>query len=537
MLRGRMGIFNLNGGTLGGDPTRPSNVLAAHDIHSGKLKWQIGGLPGRHALPQPDTYFLGPPLPLMGQLYAVGEVQGEIRLLALEASTGELLWSQPLALAESNMYQDPYRRWAGASPSFSDGVLVCPTSTGAVVGVDLAGQSLLWGFCYGQSRGAGNRKFHDGSPYGQPSAEHWIDGGVCIENGRVLLTPLESDFIYCLNLADGKLLWKNPRESDLFVASVDREKVVLVGNRQVHAVALQDGKPAWEGRVVGLPVNSMPSGCGFSSGAKYFLPLSNAEVAVIDLAAGKLAHVSKLRDGSVPGNLICHQGKIISQGMDGVDAYFQVDAVADEVQKRLAANPKDAAAISLRGEILLDSDKRSEAVAEFRKAYELTPAPRTRRVAPRHALGRPAYGVRHVSNPERGNRAASGHIRTACRVSPLDRRRLAARREWTAAWESYQKLIELDPDRLPLDQIDKPHLVRRDRWIQSQLAGLRAESKDEAAAKIDDFVAKRLKAALASDSLETLAPVLQLLRQPARGRPRPQRTCAAVEERRKAAGG
>ena len=51
---------------------------------------------------------------------------------------------------------------------------------------------------------------------------------------------------------------------------------------------------------------------------RYFLPLSNAEVVGIDLAAGKIVQVSKSRQGNVPGNLICHRGKIISQGLESV---------------------------------------------------------------------------------------------------------------------------------------------------------------------------------------------------------------------------
>jgi hypothetical protein len=42
----------------------------------------------------------------------------------------------------------PQRRLAGATPSFADGVLVCPTSTGVVVAVDLATRALLWGYQY-----------------------------------------------------------------------------------------------------------------------------------------------------------------------------------------------------------------------------------------------------------------------------------------------------------------------------------------------------------------------------------------------------
>ena len=44
--------------------------------------------------------FLGPPLPLHGQLFVLVETSGEIRLLALEAETGSLLWSRALTMVD-----------------------------------------------------------------------------------------------------------------------------------------------------------------------------------------------------------------------------------------------------------------------------------------------------------------------------------------------------------------------------------------------------------------------------------------------------
>ena len=41
----------------------------------------------------------------MGQLYVLAEIKGEIRLLALDAATGDLLWSQQLAVTEQSLFQ------------------------------------------------------------------------------------------------------------------------------------------------------------------------------------------------------------------------------------------------------------------------------------------------------------------------------------------------------------------------------------------------------------------------------------------------
>ena len=252
------------------------NRLAAYEIRTGKLKWQMKGLPGQGDQAPAELFFLGPPLPLTGQLYVLAEVQGEIRLLAIEAATGNLLWSQQLAAAEQGFLQEPMRGWAGVSPSYADGVLVCPTSSGAIVGVDLATRTLLWGYQYAQNPGRGGRRpfgmMGFRGRYGGLAMLRTSDADACIVDGRVVANPFESDSLHCLSLSDGKVLWKCPRQDDLYVACADAEKVVLVGRHAVRALRLADGQPAWDGRMVELPENSSPSGRGFSAGSSISCP-------------------------------------------------------------------------------------------------------------------------------------------------------------------------------------------------------------------------------------------------------------------------
>lgn len=496
------GVIRVGGIVNGEQATSPCNRLAAYDIRTGKLKWHIGGRAGQHALRQADTYFLGVPLPLQGQLYVLAEVKGEVRLLVLEGVSGDLLWSQQLAVVEQGLAQDPLRRGAGVSPSYTDGILVCPTATGAIVGVELASRSLLWGYRYGQGRNYRT----NGIPVfiGGINQQRWADSSVLIVDGRVLVTPVESDFLYCLNLIDGKELWKSSRHNDLYVACADRERVVLVGRRAVHALRMTDGKPAWSGRSVELPENSTPSGRGFLAANRYYLPLSSAQVAGIDVTEGKIAHISKSRKGDIPGNLICYQGKVISQSSDGVDAFYQLDAVAADVKRRLATNPNDAEALSLLGETQLDADNRSEAVASFQRAYETVPTPRTRELL-RDALldglrtDFAAYRTR-IGELER----LADNVEQKADYMRLMAGGLRHAGELTAAFDYYQKLMDLQPNRLELDRIDQTLSVRRDRWFQSQLALLRSEAKDDAAAKIDAAVKSQLDAALAAGSIDAL---------------------------------
>ncbi len=271
--------------------TRGTNRLAARELRTqGKLKWVVGGLTGEDEPKLAGSFFLGPPLPLMGHLYALVEVKGqEIRLVVLSPETGALEWSQQLAVVDPPVTQDKLRRNAGVAPSFADGVLVCPTAAGAVVAIDLSTRSLLWGYQYPRAQFMGNRRFnvraaiYAGSD--QRSEEHWTDSSITIADGRVLITPTETDELFCLRLQDGEQLWKQPRGTNLYVAAVDNGRAILVGHKGVSAVQLSDGKRVWN---MPLPDGSMPSGRGFHSDGFYFLPLTSAEVARIDLGNGKI---------------------------------------------------------------------------------------------------------------------------------------------------------------------------------------------------------------------------------------------------------
>ena len=127
----------------------PYNVLSAYELRSrqGKRIWSVSAF-GEDAAPSERPFFLGPPLPLDGQLYSLVEIRGEIRLVVLSPSNGKLLWSQSLALVQPERHDPLLHRTSGISPSFANGILICPTGVGAVVAVNLTTRSLLWAYEY-----------------------------------------------------------------------------------------------------------------------------------------------------------------------------------------------------------------------------------------------------------------------------------------------------------------------------------------------------------------------------------------------------
>ena len=365
--------------------SRSFNRLAAYDIRTGKLVWHVGGSPDDLGLPLAGSFFLGPPLPLAGVLYVIADYKGEVRLIALETQSGKQLWTQQLAETDQQggILQSPLRRLSGVSPSYADGVLVCPTANKSIVALDLVTRSLLWGYAYADRdinarqptrMFFGLRQVHVDL---EPSAR-WTDSSATIAEGRVLVTPIDSNHLDCLNLVDGKLLWRKPREDSLYLAGVHRGKAIVVGRRSIRALQLANGEPAWGGRAVDFPSGAMPSGTGFLAEDLYYVPLSSGEVAAIDLSAGKIVRGYRSHHGAVPGNLVCCKGRIISQRAAAVEMFQQLDALRKKVQERLAANPNDAGMLAQQGEILWEDGKLAEAVASLRKAYELSPGPNHR---------------------------------------------------------------------------------------------------------------------------------------------------------------
>ena len=394
-FRGRFVVPNNVNPIRGGrffvtDPKR-WNTLAAHELRTqGKLKWRVGGLTGEDEPKLAEAFFLAAPLPMQGNLYVLAEIKGEIRLCVLSANTGHLEWSQQIAMVAQDVQLDPFRRVAGCSPSYADGVLVCPTSAGAIVAIDIARRTLLWGYQYATDptisrnflilRG-GNWQFNGNVPTVSP--EHWADATVTIAQGSVLVTPLESNQLHCLNLLDGTSKWKttNQRGDGLYVAGVHQGKALIVGkNNLLTAINLADGKQVWrttnvsaanpQVRGADAGAVAMPSGRGYLSGDDYFLPLTSAEVVRVDLKTGKIADRAHSRHDTIPGNLICYRGEVVSQGVDYLETFYQQEPLKERIAKTLGEKPDDPWALAHRGEMALEGGDLEQAISDSRRAYK-----------------------------------------------------------------------------------------------------------------------------------------------------------------------
>src|SRR5262249_44357105 len=151
-----------------------------------------------------------------------------------------LLWSQKLGKPSSALPGDATRRYQGAFLAASDGIIVCPTNSGAVVAVDIMSPSLLWAHAYRKPLPP-PRITHDPTTGRQKTPEtrpegRWRTAGPIITGGKVLLAAYDSETLDCLDLRTGKVLWRTHREpTDLYIGGVANDKVIIVGKEDVRA--------------------------------------------------------------------------------------------------------------------------------------------------------------------------------------------------------------------------------------------------------------------------------------------------------------
>ncbi len=487
------------GGAFDAGNFSPTNRLTAYELASeGKLAWEIDGAHASEDLS--GAFFLGPPLAIDGTLYTLAEIRGAVYMLAIDPQTGQLRWRQQLVSLEQGITLDPQRRQNAASPSYSAGLLVCPTTAGAVVAIDTLRRELAWVYRYPRHADALARIARQGwQVRNEVSAtrqnNRWLDSSAVIADGNVLITPAESAELHCLDLATGKLLWKKPREKSLFLAAADDDKVLLIGPTSVTALRLADGEPVWPDEHTELPVGALPSGFGYLSGDRYYLPLSSGQVVAINMQHGTLSGAREVRRDVAIGNLICHRGSVISQSTLFLDKFEQIEILRERAKEALAANPQDASAIRDLAEMRLLEGEFDEAVPMLKQAFALGPSdPLTREMLADALLqaltdNYPAYRddlplLRElVYRPQQQI--------DLLRIDAAGLNDIGQRMEAFSAYLHLADATSADPLALHISPV---HSARSDNWIRARLQALWSEASPTEREAILRQLAQRTKA-------------------------------------------
>jgi outer membrane protein assembly factor BamB len=378
------------------------NSLNAIDIKTGLLKWCLGGETGERSKADTfaDSHFLGAPISIGGKLYVLNEKNfgitgdAELRLVCIDPDPAKVVGRQPLIVQpiqtlgmieqRNRVTHAVSRRINSTFLAYGEGILVCPTNAGEILGVDLMSRSLAWAYPY-----------REATPSEQPAPQQpgmqpggfvrpgmynmmgslamiskWKSTPPVIANGKVIFTAPDADSIHCINLHDGTPVWKKrKKDSDIFFAGVVGDKALVVGKNQIRALRVSDGDAAWKEEY--LTTGDYPSGMGVACSNVYYQPLKKGEILAIDVERGAIkAHNRTKNTSTSPGNLVFSEGSVLSANALEVAAFPQLQARLEVAEADLRNNPNDGPKLVARGEILLADGQVQRAVDDLEKALD-----------------------------------------------------------------------------------------------------------------------------------------------------------------------
>jgi outer membrane protein assembly factor BamB len=373
-----------------------------------KPVWSAGGSGSTGVLA--DHLFLGAPRPVDDALFVISESRRdrELNLVKLDAATGRVVWIQKLGLVARSSFNsyDHSRNLPMALPAVANGIVICQPDSEIIVAVDADQGELKWIHAYGYDVSSsrlsrGRFKASGGGFRGFPSTP-------LIHQQAVYCLPQHSDELFCLDLNTGRRTWKVKRAEDYHLAAATDEIVASVGKHGMRGLSLTDGSVVWSARI------GLPSGRGVRLQDRYIVPLKSGAIASVNLNSGVWTRSSvvpalvqqryekstddgtrilrspiehdlakfglddeRVPDEVRPGNLLFHDGLVLSVGPQHLTAFPEAvtmlqeqrqkaaqDEPIDEVltaQLELSSAQEDAAAARL-----------AELIAAFDRATELT---------------------------------------------------------------------------------------------------------------------------------------------------------------------
>lgn len=472
---------------------REFNKLVAIEAATGRLRWELGGPRGDYELSGAGAYFLGPPLPWRGQLFALTDDGIDLRLVVIDPRDGKLLWTQTLAPCDpiwSGMARD-----TGLSPTVVGECVVCPTGAGSIVAVDPMRRELRWQHVYREPLDRIPMRRFDFHPPNSGLESSWRQSVLIAARDRVLVAPPDTGELLCLDALDGRLLWKQSRDAGLFLAGItnDVASVLVVTANEVRAIRLSDGKPAWPRAVSIAPLG----GHGVLSDGVLHLPLISGEVVSIETRSGQVLARTAVAIKELLGNLIAVDGRLVSQSASHIAAFPQLREHQQSIADALQQNADNPRALEERGRMNLHLGRRERGLEDLRRAISLRPTAEAKQLLAGLLLDE----VRLGQSPD-----LEATIRELETLLDDPQQRLLFARLRAASWQrrgeslaAARELLKLADAWEPsteLEIVTGPTAARQDRWIAAELLELHSAMSADDRRILDNAIAERLRTAL-----------------------------------------
>lgn len=319
--------------------SRRVNYLRAYDLRSGQWQGMLGGTVGLSdgdAAPNPlkGFYILGAPVVIGERIYVMAENDTGIFLLQLESNqldqtsppyTLKPVHSQLLTSPGLKLLDHPVRMYAGVTPSFGRGLLICNTCDEKIVAVSAEDHSVRWVYRYPTNVATGEL-IRDigviGDAFGRRASDQidlgrrWQDALPRILTDRIIVSPRDSTLLIALDLQTGRQLWTRPRGDLGRIVHTDDERIVLTGTDTVQCLSTKTGDSIWKMRFQ----HGFVCGKSASDGTVLHVPTSEPAIVSIDITTGRRLISQPVSDGW-PGNLLLVDGRIYSQSLTDVRCF------------------------------------------------------------------------------------------------------------------------------------------------------------------------------------------------------------------------
>ncbi len=217
------------------------NVLRCYAGETGRLRWSAGGDDGDLA----GYWFFTAPALDRGRAYVLGEREGRLWAVCLDADTGRPLWTTRIGAFRSRRDISRYVKefyYADASPpAVARGVALFPTGQGVLCGLDAYSGEMLWVAPYERAE---RRMNHLGTPLVVPAGP-WRVRRPCTVDGVFVIAPCDSRSVMAVRPLDGSFPWhrRHPRGEAVLGGPDGRICLQHAGLTCVHA---RTGRVVWE---------------------------------------------------------------------------------------------------------------------------------------------------------------------------------------------------------------------------------------------------------------------------------------------------
>lgn len=504
---GVVGVFNRAAfGMMGRNQIPPrhelippsENRLSAYDAQTGLLLWVAGGpmtiapTEGLEEAPQtvpgsllPGAFFLGAPLIVDGQVIVLAEDHGQVRVFSLDPQTGETRWSLPLVNPIAGIAFDEVKRFYGLTPSYVDGLLICPTGEGLLVAVDPVMRRVEWVHQYStrsavtvdprwgravRTRPNAPQEFRLDS---QIKDRQWIDTNPILAGSRLLYPAADTGMLYGINPLDGQPLWQIERGDGLFIAGCTERHAIIVGERSVRAIRLDDPR-----KIVWSLEIPCPAGRGVLCGGNYLLPVRTNEILAINLQSGRLLARTPVHEQIGGGSLIAAGDQLLLQTTTHLVGFRSLASVETEIAASLEQADRRGAALAQQGELLLCRGQTDEGITAIRSALDIQDFPNARRLLVWTLLDRlkSNFAAARDQIPELKRLATDPDQKQL-----LGRWIAEGREKQGERLEAFQEYLDFIPSIKPdsMIPIDERVVGREDRWLRGRLVNLYLNSTPE----------------------------------------------------------